>query len=66
MKWVAHAAYTVRKRKAYRVLVREPEENRQSKDLNVNRRLLKWPVRKQDERVWTTFYWLTVEMSVRL
>jgi hypothetical protein len=41
MKCVAHVAYTVRKRKEYRVLVREPEEKRQSKDLDVDGRLLK-------------------------
>ena len=58
-------AYTVRKRKACRVLVREREEKRQSKELDVDGRLLKWPLRKQDERVWTAFYWLTAEMSVR-
>jgi hypothetical protein len=63
---VGHVAYTVKKRKAYRILVREPEEKRQSKDLDVEGRLLKWPLRKQDERVWTAVYWLTAEMSVRL
>jgi hypothetical protein len=66
MKCVGHAAYTVRKRKTYRVLVREPEVQRQSKDLDVDGRLLKWPLRKKNERVWTAIYWLTVEMSVRL
>jgi hypothetical protein len=66
MKWVTHVAYTVRKRKAYRVLVRKPEEKRQAKDLDVEGRLLKWPLREHDERVWTAFYLLTVEMSVRL
>lgn len=59
-------AYTVRKRKGYRLLVREPVEKRQSKYLGVDGRLLKLPLRKQYERVWTAFYWLTVEMSVRL
>ena len=63
---MAHVANTVRNRKAYRVLVREPEEKRQSKDLDVDGRLLKWPLKKQDERLWTAFYWVTVEMSVRL
>jgi hypothetical protein len=40
-------AYTVRERKAYRVLVRKPEEKKQSKDLDVEGRLLKWPLRKK-------------------
>jgi len=47
MKWVAHVACAVTKSKAYRVLVREPEEKRQPKDLHVNGRLLKWLLRKQ-------------------
>jgi hypothetical protein len=41
-------AHTVRRRNAYGLLVRKPEEKRPPKDLDVDGRLLKLTLKKQD------------------
>jgi len=52
------------KRNAYKILVGKPEGKRQSKNLGLaGKTILKWALKKLDQRGWTGVIWLSIGTS---
>ena len=53
-------------RNLYMVLVGKSKERDHSEDLGIDGRILKWILKKQNWRAWTSFIWLRTGIHVGL
>jgi len=63
---VKHVTYMGQIRNLYVVLVGESKERDHSEDLGIDGRILKYILKKEDWRAWTSFIWLRIGLRVGL